>query len=286
MESGSSTSDSAGCGWGRIRHGQTFSRIADDLDRALSVSFFTGYEHIILKRVRDLAFKAASVAGRPDPLPFVLNVGLLAQQTGVRRQKLQAAKQRLIKCRVLLSREDGSLEFNKDVLAWLNPDGTRRLSDAMVRYCREPQGQTGVTPAGVPVPPLRGAPVGGLGAPFEGQGGDPAEGHKETPKGVSRRPPTGSQRDPLRGHVLENREKRLLETTRTGGGSSTAGSGESRTSEPPAETPSTVAGGAPAGPGPGGGERPTPFVGSPLVDDEVVRRLGYRPRFKWVGGGR
>ena len=135
----SSPSDSAPSGWGRVRHGQSFSCIADDIDRAVSLSGFTTYEHVVLKYLRDLCWKDARRSGQSDGAWAKPNLSAFSRATGVLRERLVEGLRGLIRAGVAVRGPDGRLTLEKDASKWVDRNGDPRLSPTALRYCMDAQ---------------------------------------------------------------------------------------------------------------------------------------------------
>jgi hypothetical protein len=118
--------------WGRLNSGQTYHVIAVDIDRAIAHMRFSGYESMLFQYVREQCWGVVTRTkkrGEPWPgaKPCVLNVSALALEWDVPRQRLQAAKQSLVK-RAVLTHDNSSVTINKNVDEWVG------LSEAGKRY--------------------------------------------------------------------------------------------------------------------------------------------------------
>ena len=132
--------------WGKLNSGQSFGILAVDMDRAFRAALLSPTENLFLGEVRETCWGAAVRLRKkpgeewPDAARCRINLTHLAEQLGISRQQLGAAKKRLIQARVLIEDEDGWLGINKQADEWINPrTGEPRLTPDMVTYCQRAQ---------------------------------------------------------------------------------------------------------------------------------------------------
>lgn len=132
--------------WGKLSAGQVYSILANDFGRALFAAGLGHGELILLWHVLERSWGVVRTKrGRdhwPDAKPVMVNLNRLAVATGLPRQRIHEARNRLLSKRVLLETPDG-LAINKEADSWIDPKtGGALLTPLQINYAEDARTRT------------------------------------------------------------------------------------------------------------------------------------------------
>lgn len=111
-----------------------WARIVWDLLRALRAAKLKPLEHVLFLQAIEESWRAPSLSGGGEALPFRLNLLELSRVIECDRRRLGEALRRLVRMGLLVPLADELLSINKDYRTWKTMDGAPLLSPAQVSW--------------------------------------------------------------------------------------------------------------------------------------------------------